>query len=789
MCMRHKSIFSRNKHTSITNKHTVTDNTLSNIDINKSSTKTIEEIMQKLKESSSYMVEKYENKNISRLLENISNMKYNQSLYRLSDLESIVSQHNKVKNVTKQIGVFTRRPLQSFSFTTKNIKQFLKSTRTSTSSLASTSDAYSGMTNSSENEMGISTNVYNLTFSSTNKNNITTRNEQNTDQTPSSIVYETITVNKTTESVALGIISTHGTKPATGTMVDHESWENVVQAAPVMAVLLNQTVTDTLANYTGNTTHDTTDAASKLNGTRIKRKIQPIPIENARPHNLTTKEVNTTTPIVSYDISDRQEALQLVELQDDELYERRAMRYLRKYVGPVMFNICDYGEPKARHVYLFNASKIVLAITNFTLERMTVMLTPANTLLSGNSRCSSGSLECQVYGTRICIDSMNACDGVPNCGAYDIYDEDRLMCGAAVGLQHNVYLAAVTFLAVLLTMMYTVHYWLRRCVPKVSEAFFIYTDGAENILYLDSIMRSPHDIYMGPKMAYQEPLFGDIDYLSPDTVEKPRKNVLYRIIYACFNCCKRKRRANKLSEIIDEPFYRPKEKYSFMELELSKMNQETTTVAVQTGDSLEIPRAETKKITPQFKSLPDQPKECRRMAKVAVSSDEDLHKHISELNMLRLFKEFKSDKGASASIAAMTRDSCETASILVQKTSFEEEELQSHYYDTRASDKPGPSRGVIPTTTDKHSKRAKVKKSAKKHLRFEPETTTIPSFIDEDDDEDYEGSNIISLDKKKKTQDVDKLDTPHSTGGGRDFKRFWKSKKIKKKTHLSLHTK
>lgn len=64
----------------------------------------------------------------------------------------------------------------------------------------------------------------------------------------------------------------------------------------------------------------------------------------------------------------------------------------------------------------------------------------------------------------------------------DIYDEDRLMCGGSAGLQHNVCLAAVTFLAVLLTILYTVHYWLKRCVPKVSDAFFIYTDAAENML-------------------------------------------------------------------------------------------------------------------------------------------------------------------------------------------------------------------------------------------------------------------------------------------------------------------
>lgn len=56
------------------------------------------------------------------------------------------------------------------------------------------------------------------------------------------------------------------------------------------------------------------------------------------------------------------------------------------------------------------------------------------------------------------------------------------MCGASLGLQHNVYLAAFTFLAFMLTSFYAVHYWLKRCVPKVAEAFFVYMDGTENML-------------------------------------------------------------------------------------------------------------------------------------------------------------------------------------------------------------------------------------------------------------------------------------------------------------------
>lgn len=52
------------------------------------------------------------------------------------------------------------------------------------------------------------------------------------------------------------------------------------------------------------------------------------------------------------------------------------------------------------------------------LERMTVVMTPARTLLTSESLCAAEHLECQVSGARVCIDSLCACDGVPNCGKY-----------------------------------------------------------------------------------------------------------------------------------------------------------------------------------------------------------------------------------------------------------------------------------------------------------------------------------------------------------------------------------
>ncbi|KAF9795123.1 hypothetical protein SFRURICE_004495 [Spodoptera frugiperda] len=319
---------------------------------------------------------------------------------------------------------------------------------------------------------------------------------------------------------------------------------------------------------------------------RKKRYIHAIPIEHVKPHYLPVKmEIPTSTPY-SDKISNAQEFQRLIELQDDEIHDRVALRYLRQYVGPVLFNICDYDEASARHVYLFNSSRLVLAISNFTLDRMTVVVTPARTLLSSDAQCPSSNLECQVSGARVCIDSLSACDGVPNCGSYDIYDEDRLTCGRSAGLQHNVCLAAITFLAVLLTLLYIVHYWLKRCVPRVSDAFFIYTDAAENVLYLDPIMRSPHDTD-GPKEFYRG---GDIHYdMECRDMEIKRKSVSpYIMRFLRLFRWRRKSKGDatptkKESEFdLDRPRI-----YSYGEVELNKLGvPEFTDMAVQTGSSL-----------------------------------------------------------------------------------------------------------------------------------------------------------------------------------------------------------
>ncbi|CAH4030844.1 unnamed protein product [Pieris brassicae] len=86
--------------------------------------------------------------------------------------------------------------------------------------------------------------------------------------------------------------------PGTGSLVNRKTFENVVQAAPIIAVLLNNTNNDSKS--------------------RNKRYIKSLDIENARPRSTTHKSITETTEKI-YKYSNMQDLAQLVELQDDEV--------------------------------------------------------------------------------------------------------------------------------------------------------------------------------------------------------------------------------------------------------------------------------------------------------------------------------------------------------------------------------------------------------------------------------------------------------------------------------------
>ncbi|KAJ8734063.1 hypothetical protein PYW07_014614 [Mythimna separata] len=197
------------------------------------------------------------------------------------------------------------------------------------------------------------------------------------------------------------------------TLVDHESWENMVQAASLMAVVLNQSVTPSVheekqglnvtpSNLKTPNSHLRLFTSSSVKSRR-KRFVHAIPIDLAKPHHLPVKAEVSSPTEHSDKIADAQEFQRLIELQDDEIHDRVALRYLRQYVGPALFNICafDTVEPAAKYTILFNSSRLVLAITNFTLDGMSVVMTPARTLLRADSRCAPEHLECQLDGMSV----------------------------------------------------------------------------------------------------------------------------------------------------------------------------------------------------------------------------------------------------------------------------------------------------------------------------------------------------------------------------------------------------
>ncbi|CAG4922243.1 unnamed protein product [Colias eurytheme] len=561
------------------------------------------------------------------------------------------------------------------------------------------------------------------------------------------------------------------TEHESGSLVNHKSFENVVQAAPDIAVLLNKYNVESLPKQKDNVTSHV----------RKKRYIKALEIENARPRNLTTLKSMTRTTEKVYRYSDMQDLAQLVELEDDEIQGRVALRYLRKYVGSALFNICDYNEPKARQVYLFNSSRIVIAISNFTMDRMTLVVTPASTLMSSVGRCPPAHLECQVAGTRVCIDATNECDGVPNCGAYDIYDEDRLRCGWSLGLQHNVCLAACTFLAVILTILYTIHYWLKRCVPRVSEAFFVYSDTSENTLYLDSIMRSPNDNTDDySKLFYQANIFDDDEEFMKMNTKTSRCSRLKSFLLSCI-LFKKKTIAK---ECIDDPAAHemlnmpsiPRKIYSFTEYELRDITPVIKDAMVQTGSSLEIRDTGNRNENYQTRT--------RNKASISSDLDQAFSDNSNELNILKLIRNLKiSPKPSDESQSNLFVNKKEDYASHKIHVTEEEKELHSTLYEPSTS---VAKKQKIQKTTVAEVHPIKPKPVLSKHLRFDEDITTIPSPGYEDDDSESHQS-VVGVGSSRHLTTIEEVDEHVSSSN--DFMRFWRSgknKKSQKKSHLSL---
>lgn len=210
------------------------------------------------------------------------------------------------------------------------------------------------------------------------------------------------------------------------------------------------------------------------------------------------------------------------------------------------------------------------------LDSMTLVFTSAKILNNAEDKCVDTQLECQISGHRVCIDSNCACDGVPNCGSSNIYDEDRLRCKSTDDGVKIV--PVIALVAIILTILYSIYFWLQRCVPNVSEAFFVYIAGTENVLYLDSIMKSPKDEDVSKQ--YHPNYFDEAARLnSYDHYNDGLCSRWWRFI-----TCRRP----KLQHYSIENSENKRSVYSFTQFELEKMaTKEFVDATIQTGDSLE----------------------------------------------------------------------------------------------------------------------------------------------------------------------------------------------------------
>ncbi|XP_063373674.1 uncharacterized protein LOC134661494 isoform X2 [Cydia amplana] len=518
-----------------------------------------------------------------------------------------------------------------------------------------------------------------------------------------------------------------------GTLVDHESWENVVQSAPVMAGLLNQHGSELLKPQ----------AKRSL---RRRRHISAIMVDDARPH----RRVTTSTPLLqpsAFNAIDMHEFARLIELPDDQMNNHVTIK-LNPKTSAQLFDMCSaYNGTKTRFMVVFNSSRVILSIDNFTMAHVMVALTTARPLALLEPQCPQNLVECQVEGTRLCIDSTNACDGIPNCGSAYAYDEDRVLCGV-IDRQRSVYLAAATCLAVLVTMLYITHYWLRICVPKVAEAFFVYYDSADNELYLDSIMRSPMDTDRDQYM-YNSALFDEENMLYSQNTKKST-NIFQRAFsfFHKMNLFRQRGPSIKLEEVHGAGRSLSTEvprNNSFTESELLSMMSDGRDQEVQTGESLEM--AYLKVIN------------C---LKERESDKRPTKERLPSVHNVVLRDLLKAKLSSSLDTSLGSPGPSGRSAVLASVPGLEEKEIHSTLYD------PGTSKSSNP---EKIKSSGSGAKRGRKCLRFNEHATFIPRD-DEEGDDPTETEELLTGKRSHKKNDDN--NTEH---GGSDFRNFFRKKK------------
>ncbi|KAH9634016.1 hypothetical protein HF086_001218 [Spodoptera exigua] len=368
-----------------------------------------------------------------------------------------------------------------------------------------------------------------------------------------------------------------------------------------------------------------------------------------------------------------------------------------------------------------------------------------------------------------------------------IYDEDRLMCGRSAGLQHNVCLAAITFLAVLLTLLYIIHYWLKRCVPRVSEAFFIYTDAAENVLYLDPIMRSPYDTDDYSKDFYRSGGIQDYMECTDMRIKTTSVSPFIRRFLRLFQWRYKKNAASVKNEDVEIDL--TQRIFSYGKLELNKLGvSPLTDTAVQTGSSLiEMRTLSTAIVTNKSLELNSEIEDVvthyegkKRSTKINVFEVDDRVSSDRISEELSILNFFKRPRSISAQLPLYREGKSSEYLTELSPQKGEEEEMQSLDFDSTIV-VTGSVASINTDISEKKLEHANVQKK----LRFDEEIKAV-SHSDNDNVEEVHGrprwSVMYGTEKNVHLEQLgsaNRVDEPSTSTNKKGH--FWGSSKSKPK--------
>ncbi|XP_053624856.1 uncharacterized protein LOC128683344 isoform X2 [Plodia interpunctella] len=132
---------------------------------------------------------------------------------------------------------------------------------------------------------------------------------------------------------------------------------------------------------------------------------------------------------------------------------------------------------------------------------------------------------CTTLQDEFCFTSGVVCDGIKNCGVPDWFDERKSDCGMPE--ERLSYAPVIAVMAAVLCALMIVSHFMSRCLPPLTNTFFIFNTNEDNRLCIDPVLIPPDEVPLDKIVLKKTSIIPVPSTSSSSEVEIGKKEIIF----------------------------------------------------------------------------------------------------------------------------------------------------------------------------------------------------------------------------------------------------------------------